>query len=294
MNLFRLPGAVDANLLQYLSRLHIHCADNSSFHQAIALFSSVFGQLSHLSLILEAYTLISGPSIISGDIIQQLCIDPLKPCTTYILNLLLYAANDLEEKIIFKSFFTAPFVHRQRPRVCIQERAGWGIDHNYHCFMVYNLPYNERILPIDLFSIDLEKYVENIGVASKINRNLFFLFRSCQISSNAVDLFPRANELFLYGYKKINFHSELGNCKNFISSLVPWSLLTKITIDEGDVVTVAGLESILRMAHNVHTLKIYDDREGLARAILRNTDNLGTRVNEQARIYILNEKSYCN
>src|SRR5271154_208756 len=101
------------------------------------------------------------------------------------------------------------------------------------------------------------------------NRNLLFLFRSCQMSIKAVDLFPRANELFLYGYKKKNRLSELGNCRSSISSLVPWSLLTKISIDEGDVVTVAGLESILRMAYNVHTLEIYDDSETLPRAILR-------------------------
>jgi hypothetical protein len=157
-----LPGAVDANLLQYLSRLHIHCTYSNTFHQAIALFSSVFGQLSHLSLKLQASTLTSGPLIISGDIIQQLCIDRLKPCATYILNLLLHVENDLEEKIIFKSFLTAPFVHRERPRVYIQERSNWDIGHNYHCFMVYTSPCNDTILPSDLFSIDLERYVENI------------------------------------------------------------------------------------------------------------------------------------
>jgi hypothetical protein len=73
--------------------------------------------------------------------------------------------------------------------------------------------------------------------------------------------------------------------------MIPWSLLTKITIDEGNVVTAGVLESILRMAYNVHTLEIHDDRESLPRAILRNTDNLGTHINEQVRIFLLKQFS---
>ncbi|CAF1491312.1 unnamed protein product [Rotaria sp. Silwood1] len=64
-------------------------------------------------------------------------------------------------------------------------------------------------------------------------------------------------------------------------TIVPWSLLTKISIDEGDVVTTGELESILRMAYNVHTLVIRDDRGVFSHAILHNIDNLGTRVNQQ-------------
>jgi len=61
-----MPVAVDIHLL-YLSRLRIDCANNTSFHRAIALFSSVFGQLSHFSLKLKAYTSIFDPWIISCD-----------------------------------------------------------------------------------------------------------------------------------------------------------------------------------------------------------------------------------
>ncbi|CAF3839192.1 unnamed protein product [Rotaria sp. Silwood1] len=114
-----LPATIDAHLLQYLSRLRIHCLNNISFHRTIALLSSIFCQLCHLSLKLEANTLISGSSIISGDIIQQLCIDRLKPMATYSLNLLLYVEHDLEEKIIFNSFFQVAFTRRQKPRVFI-------------------------------------------------------------------------------------------------------------------------------------------------------------------------------
>jgi len=81
----------------------------------------VFGQLCHFSLKLEAFTSISDPLIISGDIIQQLCIDRLQPMATYILNLLLYATVTFEEKIIFNSFFKVPFIERQRSRIFIQE-----------------------------------------------------------------------------------------------------------------------------------------------------------------------------
>ncbi len=49
------------------------------------------------------------------------------------------------------------------------------------------------------------------------------------MSINAADLFPRANELFITGYKNNNYLSQLGNCRSPISSLVPWSLLTKTT-----------------------------------------------------------------
>ena len=104
------------------------------------------------------------------------------------------------------------------------------------------------------------------------------------MSINPVDLFPRANELFLRGYKEENLLPELGGCTNSISSMVPWSFLTKISIDEGDIVTAAGLELILRMAYTVHTLRINYDSGVLSRAILHNTDNLGTRVNQQVKV----------
>ncbi|CAF0934769.1 unnamed protein product [Rotaria sp. Silwood1] len=251
---------IDAHLLRYLSRLCINCMNSLSFHRIITFVSSVFGQLGHFSLKLEAVTSVSDPLIISGDIIQQLCIDRLQPMATYILNLILYATDTFEEKIIFNSFFKVPFIQRQRPRVFIEELDDQEIGPTYHCFRVYTLPYNDKILSSYIFSKELEK--------------------SCQMPVNPVDLFPRADTLSLRGYKKINRVRDLGNCRSSISSLVPWSLLTNISINHSYVLTPATLESILRMAYNVHILEIFDDSGILFRPILNN-HNLTTLINQQ-------------
>ncbi|CAF3359636.1 unnamed protein product, partial [Rotaria sp. Silwood2] len=147
----------------------------NAFHRTIALLSFVFGQLNHLSVKLVAIMKISSPLVISGDLIQQSCIDRLKPLATYNLNLELDVSNDLEEKIIFNSFFNVPFTNRQRPRVFIQERGNYYS--GYKC--------NNIILPTYLFSRDLEK--------------------SSQMPINATDMFPRANELFLTDYREETF-----------------------------------------------------------------------------------------
>ncbi|CAF3791537.1 unnamed protein product [Rotaria magnacalcarata] len=203
VNVNAIPTATTANLV---------------FHRTIALLSSVFGQLSHLSLKLVAFIEISDPIVISGHIIQQLCIDHLKPLAIYNLYLELDVNNDLQETTIYNSFFMVPFSNRQLPRVLIQKRGNYYISHNYHYFIVFTSPCNDTKLPAYLFSRDLEK--------------------SCQMSINAVVMFPSAKELFL---------------------TVPWSLLTKMSIDEGDIVTPTELESILRMTYNVHTLNIWED-----------------------------------
>ncbi|CAF1314317.1 unnamed protein product [Rotaria sordida] len=188
-DIISLPVAVDAHLLLYLSRLHINCKDCISFHRAIALFSSVFGQLCHLSLKLETGVVISSPLTISGDIIQELCVDRLNPEAIYNLNLNLYVEHDAKEKIIFNSFLTAPFTNRQRSKVFIQELISDDVDHNCHYFTVFTLPCYERKLPTYMFSRALEK--------------------SCPMPIHAVDLFPRANELFLHGYRNENCVLEL-------------------------------------------------------------------------------------
>ncbi|CAF1554477.1 unnamed protein product, partial [Rotaria magnacalcarata] len=107
-----LPATIDVHLLRHLSRLRIYCLNSISFHRTIALLSSVFGQLRHLSLKLQASTFISGSWIISGDTIQQVCIDRFQPTATYSLDLVLHVENDLEEKIIFNSLFKVLFTHR--------------------------------------------------------------------------------------------------------------------------------------------------------------------------------------
>ncbi|CAF3430769.1 unnamed protein product [Rotaria sp. Silwood2] len=269
-NVNTIPATVNTHLV-YLSRLHIDCTNSISFHRTIVLLSFVFGQLNHLSVKLVAIVEISSPLVISGDVIQQSCIDRLKPLATYNLNLELDVSNDLEEKIILNSFCNVPFTNRQRPRVFIQERGNYYSGHHYHCFTVFTSPCNDTILPIYLFCRGLEK--------------------SCQMPINAIDMFPRANELFLTGYRKETCISELGNFRSSISSLVPWPLLTKISIDEGDIVTTTELESILRMAYNVHTLDIWEDNGIFSHAILHNLDNLGTRVNQQIKTLVMDDIS---
>ncbi|CAF3435581.1 unnamed protein product [Rotaria sp. Silwood2] len=182
---------------------------------------------------------------------------------TYSLNLLLYVENDLEEKKIFNSFFQVPFTQREKPKVFIQDCNDSNMSHRYHCFMVYTLPYNDTILLSHVFSKDLEK--------------------SCQMLTDVTNLFPRANTLSLYGYKKINHIRDVGKSGCSISSLVPWSLLTHIEINHSDVITQYTLQSLLRIAYNVHTLRIINDRGILFRTILRNKDNFGTRINQQIK-----------
>ncbi|CAF3852483.1 unnamed protein product [Rotaria sp. Silwood1] len=123
-DLIPLPVAIDGFLLPRLSRLSMSCMDKRSFHRAVALLSSVFIQLTHLSLKLFACTSISGPLFILGDTIQKLCIDRLKTSATYTLNLSIYVKNDLE-KIIFNSFLKAPFTRRERLKVLIQKGDSW-------------------------------------------------------------------------------------------------------------------------------------------------------------------------
>src|SRR5262249_17068094 len=121
----------------------------------------------------------------------------------------------------------------------------------------------------------------------KIYRNLlFFIYRCSQMSVNAVDLFPRTNELIIEGLSNSCF-SDLDNCRSSILSLVPWSLVRKISIYGTDFIKSATLEAILRMAYNVHTLEISDDTGILPRAILRSKNHLSTRANEQVSISLL-------
>ncbi|CAF3589250.1 unnamed protein product [Rotaria socialis] len=75
-----------------------------------------------------------------------------------------------------------------------------------------------------------------------------FINRCCQNSINPVDLFRNYNELLLSCYKHEHTLATLGDDNNSLSSSVPWSLLTKISIDEGHIVTSAELEAILPMA----------------------------------------------
>ncbi len=100
-------------------------------------------------------------------------------------------------------------------------------------------------------------------------------------------LFPRANELLIEGFNGGSSHRELSKSRKPMSSFVPWSLLTKIVIDGSYFISAAELEAILRMSYNVHTLQIKEDNGSLCRAILFDTANLATRINQQVIISIL-------
>ncbi len=170
--IFRLPTTIDTLNVKYLSSLHINCLNNISFHRIVSLLSSLFNQLNHLSLKLQADTLVCGSMIISGDIIQKLIIDRLQPMATYSLNLLLYIENDFEEKIIFNSFHRVEFVQREKPRVIIQECYDPNLGTVEHCFIVFTLPYNDTTLLSHMFSNDFEKYIDKY---LKIHRNILCL-----------------------------------------------------------------------------------------------------------------------
>lgn len=110
------------------------------------------------------------------------------------------------------------------------------------------------------------------------------------MSVDAVDLFPCVNELFISGFNSKSCLSDLDNYRDSISPHVPWSLLKKISIDDGAIISAAELEAILQMAYNVDTLQISHDRGIINDGIFRDTDGLGTRVNRQVSISILQEK----
>ncbi|CAF2571445.1 unnamed protein product [Rotaria sp. Silwood2] len=266
-DIIALPSSIDANLLRHLSRLNLNCANNISFHQSVALLSSIFGQLIHLSLKLKTSMSLSDPLIISGDTIQQLCIDRFKPLSSYTLDLYFFANEDLKEKILLKSFVQAPFTSRKRPKVIICKNPDEDIYYNTYKFNVYTLPYNGTKLTT-LFT------PEDLQVSS-------------QMLDKIINLYPRINELILNNSANKIYLSDLDNCRSSLSLFVPWSLITKILIN-ADIVGVAELEAVLQLADNVHTLEIVDEDGILSPAILYNKNDLGTIVNRKIRSLGLN------
>ncbi|CAF5046962.1 unnamed protein product, partial [Rotaria magnacalcarata] len=142
-----------------------------------------------------------------------------------------------------------------------KERNNWNIGLDYHCFALFTTPYHGTKLQTEFFSEDLQV--------------------SSPTQLNPIDLFPKANELFIEGFNGESSHHRLCNPSRSISSLVPWSLLTTIFIDGSDFISAFELEAILRMTYNVDKLRISEDNDILCSAILRDTDNLATRVNQQ-------------
>ncbi|CAF3769531.1 unnamed protein product [Rotaria sordida] len=156
---------------------------------------------------------------------------------------------------------SVPFINQRRPKVFIQETNHFNIGEIPHSFMVYTLPYNDKIFSSSLLTKDLEIY--------------------SQMSVNALDLFQHTDQLLLNGFVGNNYFSDLANCRSSISSLVPWTQISKVFVCGTDFIKSGTLESILRMASNVHTLEIWDVDGTLPRAILRNKNDVGTRINEQ-------------
>ncbi len=101
--------------------------------------------------------------------------------------------------------------------------------------------------------------------------------------NDATNLFSRANILSLYGYKKTNHIRDLVKSGSCISSFIPWSLISKIEINDSDVITQHTLKSLLEKAYNVDALEIVDHRGILIRTMLYNKENYGTRINQQVR-----------
>ncbi|CAF4300258.1 unnamed protein product [Rotaria magnacalcarata] len=255
----RLPTSIDANRLRYLSRLNLNCANSISFHRSIVLLLSIFGQLTHLSLKLRTSMSLSDPIIISGDTIQQLCIDRLKPFSSYALDLYFFAKEDLKEKSLLKSFVQAPFTSRKRPRVIIRKDPDEDMYYNTYRFNVYTLPYNGTELTKLLIP-------ENLQISS-------------QMLDSGIKLYPRINE-FILDYSGSILLPDLDNCRSSLSLFLPWLLVTKISTN-ADVVCVAELKAVLQLADNVHTLEIVDEDGILSAAILYNQNDLGTIVNRK-------------
>ncbi|CAF3926893.1 unnamed protein product, partial [Rotaria sp. Silwood1] len=203
-DIHKLPAPVDARLLRHLSRLKLNCINTISFHKTSALLLSVFGQLAHLSLILKADSLVSDPLIISGDTIQQLCIDRLNLLATFTLNLKLTINNDMKDKVIFNSFVKAPFTNRQQPKVFIQNYFSVNNSYDTYCFDVYTLPCSDTELGKSIIAEYLQK--------------------SGQMSSKGIDLFLRSDELFIISNHNNEFLTVLGNCGSSLSSLVPLAI----------------------------------------------------------------------
>ncbi|CAF2939358.1 unnamed protein product, partial [Rotaria sp. Silwood2] len=105
----------------------------------------------------------------------------------------------------------------------------------------------------------------------------------CPMKITSEYLFLPSDELYISGDQCDECFTELGNCGNSLSSLVPWALLKQITIDWSYSVNTAQLEAILRVAHNVDTLVLIDNIGLLTRVILHNTDQVGIRVNQPIR-----------
>jgi hypothetical protein len=73
-----------------------------------------------------------------------------------------------------------------------------------------------------------------------------------------MDLFLCNNALNITVYQRSKYLADLARGGSSISSCGPWSLITKISIDEGTFVNAAEFESILQLDYNILTLEIHD------------------------------------
>jgi hypothetical protein len=105
---------------------------------------------------------------------------------------------------------------------------------------------------------------------------------------NRTNLFPHINELLID--RPASRLSYFDDCRSSMSRLIPWSLLTKITINGGGIMNATQLGSILRLADHVHTLELSDMTGILPHAILYNKKNLSSIINLRVKILIKNIK----
>ena len=98
--------------------------------------------------------------VISGDTIQQLWIDCLNSLATFALYLRFTVRDDSNDKGILISFFKAPFINQERPKVVIRDNFDTNVDRNTYCFVVYTLPHRITACEMFLFPEHLQTYVE--------------------------------------------------------------------------------------------------------------------------------------
>ena len=89
-------------------------------------------------------------------------------------------------------------------------------------------------------------------------RSLWFLPRQHQTASRLAHMFPQAHQLHLDGSLYNNRFSTFGNTTARSLALIPWTMITTISILGGSYLSSKTLDTILQMASHVRVLKIVD------------------------------------
>lgn len=105
--------------------------ESKCFYRIIALLAHVFKQIVYLSLRIFAYCKQDEENpyepAITGQIIQEKCLNRLRGDATYNLYLNMTVEDDKQERTVIKSFLKSPFVKESgtgnRPLVVIREHS---------------------------------------------------------------------------------------------------------------------------------------------------------------------------